>query len=108
MRGEVEEPERKRGRREDEGVGLGLRLNESLHMSTQDYDGIRMSPYCSGRLLFNGSSASSVSSSLWSSSTTACFPFDKRSDGARLEDAPACPCGDWLADELDIPSASMQ
>lgn len=66
------------------------------------------SRYGSERLLASGSSASSASSSLGESSTAGCLPFSARPDGARLDDASAWPCGDGLADELDIPSASVQ
>jgi hypothetical protein len=54
--------------------------------------------YCSGKSRSNASFVKSASSSLWSSSTAGCFPFD-----VRLDDASACPNRNRLCDELDIP-----
>lgn len=59
-----------------------------------------MGIYCSGRSRSSGSSARRASSSLWSSSTAGCLPC-----ALRLDDASACPIGDSLDGELDMPSS---
>lgn len=58
----------------------------------------RLDTYCSGRWPASASPVNAPSSSLWSSSTAACFPFD-----ARLDDASACPGWDWCDGDVDIP-----
>jgi hypothetical protein len=85
-------------------VALGLRLKDILGF-VSNYSfilGYLHSAYCSGKSRSSGSSANSASSSLWSSSTAACFPFH-----VRLDDAWTCPSGDRLFEELDMPSTCV-
>lgn len=99
-RGSGEEAWEDRGR----GRGFGLALEGySARVSAWRVLICQGCAYGSERLLARGSSASSASSSLGESSTAGCLPFS-----GRLDDASAWPCGDGLAGELDIPSASVQ